>query len=157
MPRQFRDSEIDAIQIIPNAGEQARHRLVRLEAPPELLVVTSALGIFSHSELPYVASGVSDREGIGTNGTGFQYDTDELDPDEEPLEGVRVYNVLGEVDMSRGAFERLMTRYFRAIIENAQRTKHPIRKEPWWPEFVETVQKIEERTKLAESNRGFRS
>jgi hypothetical protein len=151
MARRFSNAEIDAVQILPNGGEQARHRLVRLEAPSDLLVVTSALGIFSHSELPYVASGVRDREGIGTNGTGFQYDTDELDPDEDPLDGVRIYNVLGEADLSRGAFERLMTRYFRAIIENAQRTKHPVRNEPWWPAFVEAVQNIEERTNLAGS------
>lgn len=144
MSKLIADESVDSINVVPTEAEKSS-RLIEIKGASELLVLTSTLGFFNESEMGYVASGVLARQGIGTNGTGFRYPTDELEPEEDPLEGVEVYNPLGEIQVSIPAFERLMSRYFRAFISEAEKRKLPIVDKPGWTEFVSAIEKIEKR------------
>lgn len=144
MSKLIADELVNSIQIQPRNVENSL-RLLDIEGSEEVLVITSALGFFNLSEMTYVASGVHDREGIATDNTGFRYPTDELDPGEEPLEGVEIYNPLGEVQVTISAFEHLMVRYFRALITEAKKHNDSVIQQSWWCEFVVTTEQIEER------------
>ncbi|MBW4448469.1 MAG: hypothetical protein KME38_16780 [Spirirestis rafaelensis WJT71-NPBG6] len=145
MSNLIKDSLVDSISLGTPSSVSSLKLITQISEPKELLILTSSLNFFSWSDLLYVASGVRDQEGVGIDGTGFRYPTDELDPGEEPLEGVEVYNPLGEVQMSIPAFERLMLRYFRTIMSEAEKHNHPIVEQSWWKEFVVITEKIEQR------------
>jgi hypothetical protein len=139
------DELVDGLSIVPAKTDRPARAIGVIEGPDELRVLKSLLDFPSWSEMMYVASGVRDREGIGADGTGFRYPTDELDPGEEPLEGMDVYSPLGEVQVSVPAFERLMARYFRALITGAERHRDPVIRASWWPDFVKATVQIEDR------------
>ena len=145
------DKLIETLEIKP-VENKLYFRPVKIYGSQELITIYSSLNFFSMSEMNYVASAVLDREGIGTDGTGFRYPTDELDPGEEPLQGVEIYNPsFGEAQLSIPAFEKLMARYFRAVIEETQKQvkeKKPEddpTKKPWWSEFVSATEQIKQR------------
>ena len=145
------DKLIEEIEIKP-VRDRLYFNPIDLCGSLEIQVVTSSINFFGFSQLNYVASGVLDREGIDVNSTGFRYPTDELDPGEEPLQGVKIYNpAFGEAQLSVPAFEKLMARYFRAVIKETQKQvaiekpeKDPT-KESWWSEFVRATEQIEQR------------
>ncbi|MEH2048834.1 hypothetical protein [Nostoc sp.] len=145
MSNLIKDKLVDSIVIELSQDEDLLKLMVQITEPKELLILTSSLNFFGWSDLLYIASGVGDQEGVGVDGTGFRYPTDELDPGEKPLEGVEVYNPLGEVQVSIPAFERLMLRYFRTLISEAKKLNNPIVEQPWWKEFVAITKKIEQR------------
>ncbi|MBD2767906.1 hypothetical protein IC235_08365 [Hymenobacter sp. BT664] len=149
MSKLIADELVNSIQIQPRDVEGSL-RLLDIKGSEEVLVITSTLGFFSLSEMLYVASGVHDREGIGIDNTGFRYPTDELDPGQEPLEGVEIYNPLGEVQVPILAFEHLMARYLRALITEAKKRNDSVIQQSWWCEFVMTTQQIEERLRQGE-------
>ncbi len=136
------DQSIDSIKISPTDSTEAL-RLLQIQGSPELLVLTSALNFFNQSEMGQIASAILNREGIGIDGTGFRYPTD-VEPGEEPLEGVEIYNPLGEIQVSIPAFERLMARYLRTLITEAKIVGF-IAKQTFWTEFVSMAEKIEQR------------
>ncbi|MEB3294602.1 MAG: hypothetical protein VKJ24_15710 [Synechococcales bacterium] len=141
----IKDSLVEGILIGTDKHESSLKVVTQISEPKELLILTSSLSFFSLSDLLYIASGVRDQEGIGIDGTGFRYPTDELDPDEEPLEGVQVYNPLGEVQISIPAFERLMLRYFSTLISEAEQHHNPVVDQHWWNDFVRMTKIIEQR------------
>ena len=145
------DKLIETLEIKP-VENKLYFRPVKIYGSQELITIYSSLNFFSMSEMNYVASAVLDREGIGTDGTGFRYPTDELDPGEEPLQGVEIYNPsFGEAQLSIPAFEKLMARYFRAVIEETQKQVKQTKPEddpthkPWWSEFISATEQIEQR------------
>ena len=144
MSKLIADELVNSIQIQPTNVKNSL-RQIDIKGAEEVLVITSALGFFNWSEMTYVASGVHDREGIATNGNGFRYPTDELDPGEEPLEGVEISNPLGDVQVTISAFEHLMARYFRAMITEAKKHNDSVTQQSWWSKLVVTTEQIEER------------
>lgn len=148
MSKLIADKLVNSIQIEPTKVEGSL-RPLDIKGSEEVLVITSTLGFFSWSEMNYIASGVHDGEGIGIDGTGFRYPTDELDPGEELLEGVEIYNPLGEVQISISAFEHLMVRYFRELIKEAEKGNESATQESWWSEFLSITEEIEERLQEA--------
>lgn len=139
------DALVDSLAIEPASAGHPAHVTGDVEGAEELRILKGTLDYFGWSLMMYLASGVRDREGIGADGTGFRYPTDELDPGEEPFDGVDVYNPLGEVLVGVSAFERLMARYFRALIVGAERHRDPVVRQSWWPEFVAATELIERR------------
>src|SRR5262245_58060912 len=93
---------------------------------------------------PREAGGVVGGTQVDVNGTGFRFPEDQ-DPDEEPFEGVEVSNPLGEVYVSRPAFERLIARYLRANITGAEENGLPVVNEPWWGELKAKTAELEAR------------
>ena len=145
------DRLIEDIEIKP-VDMKLYHDPIKVHSSPKLAVVAGTLNFFGLNKINYVASAVLDREGVGINEIGFRYPTDELDPEEEPLQGVEIYNFsFGEIQLSVPAFEKLMARYFRAVIEETQKQvaiekpeDNPT-KESWWSEFVNATEQIEQR------------
>ena len=88
---------------------------------------------------------VGNQWGRSVNDSGFRYPTDELDPGEEPFEGVEMYVVENVIYVDLEAFERVMLRFFKAAIESAVTKNDPVLQEEWWPEFLQNVARVEER------------
>ena len=93
----------------------------------------------------HIAQAVRDEENIGINGSGFRYAHNELDPDEEPFEGVEIYDPLGELYVTQAAFDGLMNRYFSALRDGATKQQAPVVQQPWWPDFLQIAQQVEKR------------
>lgn len=83
----------------------------------------------------FIAPGVLARHGRGAEYSGFTFPED-LDPGDEPFEGVELYDPIEAFHVSQAAFDRLMSRYFDVIIDAVTQEQGPELDEPWWPELV---------------------
>ena len=145
------DRLIEEIEIKP-VDTKLYHDPVKVYSISELAIIAGTLNFFGLNKIDVVSSAVLDREGIGINEIGFRYPTDELDPGEEPLQGVEIYNFsFGEIQLSISAFKKLMARYFRAVITETekqvaiQKPEDDPTKKPWWSKFVRATEQIEQR------------
>lgn len=144
----MKDSLIDNILIVTGKHQPWFKVVTKIKEPKELIILAGSLQCFIYNDLLYVASSVRFKVDCDINGTGFIYPTTQIDPDEEPLEGVLVYNPLGEVQISIPTFEHLMLRCFRTIISETEKQHHIILSKHWWNKFVETTEAIGERTQI---------
>ena len=112
--------------------------------PPELRVIKDFFYKSYWGEVISIARGINNYYGVGMNDSGFRFQSD-LDPDEEVFEGVELFDPLDEIYVDERAFERLILKFFKAVIEGS--TLHPkLTKEAWWTEFISIVNQLE--TKL---------
>jgi hypothetical protein len=144
MTHLVKDADVDSISIKQATTGRPYHPSIEISGPAHLAVLTDTLDYFTWSMLPYVIGGLSDRSACGIDGTGFRY-PGELDPGEEPFEGVNVYNPLGELYVSIPAFERLMSRYLGALIKVAEEREPSVMQQPWWPDLVSTGEELTRR------------
>jgi hypothetical protein len=138
------DSLVDSVQI---EWEETPHRTGPqvVNVPPELRVIRDYLSKpVSESNLKLIAEGVLDQHGRMMNDSGFWYPED-LDPDDEPFDGVRLSDPLDEIYLSRAAFDRLMVRFFRIILQNAPSSQKDLANSTWWPRFQAIVAQLEQR------------
>ncbi len=140
------DALVDSITI--NSGKTGQG--VRLTGDNQdsdgMMTLTSSLEYLSWLMMDEITSRVLKQGNVGHNETGFRYPTVELDWDEEPWEGVQVYNpAFGEIYLSIPAFERLMVRYFRTHIAIVEKEQNVMRNEPWWPQYIRNTNLIEQR------------
>jgi hypothetical protein len=56
-----------------------------------------------------------------------------------------VHNPIFEVIVSEHAFDRLMARFFRALVLGAERAKGPVIAQDWWRNSVTIVEHVESR------------
>ncbi len=82
-----------------------------------------------------ILPGVIGHHGRTVEYSGFRFPSD-LDPDEEMFEGVELFDPIETIYVSRAAFDRLMRRYFDAIIEHVIAKQLPELYEDWWQDFV---------------------
>jgi hypothetical protein len=80
----------------------------------------------------------------GNEYSGFTFQSD-LEPDDEPFEGVEMFDPIDTIHISEGAFDHLMSRYFNAIIEGATAHQKPEIQEEWWQDFVEIARELDAR------------
>jgi len=139
------DQVIDAIRTEPVAVNKFDRSVGLITGPDDAVVPVTTFEVLGWRDVPAFANGVRRRSSIGIDDAGFRYPGSDLDPGEEPFDDVDVYNPVGEVFVSVPAFERLAARYFRALIEGAQRIDDPVLRQPWWPEFVAATEEIEGR------------
>lgn len=142
------DELLDSIVVEPVASGHRDRSVGVITGPAAAWPVTVTLKAFPWVAQPNAARGVARGVGMEMDDAGFSYPGD-LDPDEEPVNGVLVYNPLGRATVSVAAFERLMLRYFRALIAGAERFHDSVIREPWWPEFVAATEEIEARVSPA--------
>lgn len=138
-------SQLDEIEIMTNM--QGNSDQLVIVPQDRLLIVTSTLVSFSRANdlLEYLSEGIKDQQDIDFNEIGIQYAHDDLDPDEDEFEGIKIYNPLGETFIEEKAFDSLMLRFFTTIIESVEKYHQNVKASPWWNKFVENVKKIEER------------
>ena len=145
MTKMIENSLVEGISINVLENRGSLRSMIQISGPNDLTILINSLSFFNWGVLFYIASGVCDGKGVAIDGTGFRYPTDELDPGEEPLEGVEVYNPLGEVQVSVSSFEQLMLRYFRASISGAEQYNKSMLTHAWWNEFVAITETIGQR------------
>ena len=130
---------IDQLEIV---WDDASGRSRVLNCPLELRVIRDYFSRSHASTLMYIAKAVRNQENMGINGSGFRYAHNELDPGEEPFEGVEIYDPFDELYVSQEAFDELMNDFFLVLRKGA---KNRLAKEAWWKEFVDISQQIEKR------------
>jgi hypothetical protein len=143
------DELVDSIVVESAATGRPARGVGIVTGPAAAGPVTITLKAFGWGDIPDAARAVTLGVGMSADDAGFRYPGEDLDPDEEPSDGVQVHNPLGEATVSVPAFERLMLRYFRALITGAERLHDSVIEEPWWPEFVAATEEIEGRVSSA--------
>jgi hypothetical protein len=144
------DSKVDALNIVWE--ESPRYSGPRVvDAPPELRMIRDFLSTrFWQHFVQFIAPGVLRRHGRISNESGFTFQSD-LDPGDERFEGVQMVDPIDTIYISEGAFDRLMSRFFNAVIDGARRHQKPVIHADWWPELVSTARDIERRAYGKES------
>lgn len=135
------DEVVDNIQI--SWRESEGRILPKIDnVPPNLSAISNLLDVNSWDNVLFFAEGVGARHGRSINEKGFRY-PDDADIGDEPLDGALVYDYFDRVVMSEGAFNRLMSRFFQALIAGAQETNDPVIGESWWGRFLKLARAIE--------------
>jgi hypothetical protein len=143
MLRHLTDEHLDAIVCEPLAQPHPEHPVCRIAGTnDDVLRPMLTFQVWSH--LRSFAESLAAGWGAAYDEWGFEYDH-EREPWEEPYNGVRVFVPRDEVVVGTDAFERLMARYYAAILETASIQRLAVRDEPWWPQFTENVSALSAR------------
>lgn len=144
MNGQIDDAVIDAVTM----GWDDTNKLPKphvANIPPEARVIDDFLNTpFWGDRVRFIFSGVLERTGRISDESGFLFPSD-LEPDDQPFEGVQMFDPLDTITLSDAAFDRLMSRYFRVVLDHAGRMRLPITQEAWWGAFAGAVPQIEAR------------
>jgi len=120
-----------------------------IRVPPDLQDDTALHTLFiAFSHRSYLRNGVrgmQDRDGAGLDDSDFSYLDDEQVALRKPLGLVEICDPSGCVRVRTEVFERLMIRYYRAIIADVTTTNDPIILQSWWPEFTALIEQLEQR------------
>lgn len=109
---------------------------------PEIRVLQDLLTTkFWSSLVQFIAPGILNHHGRVDEYSGFLF-PDDLDPGDESFEGVKVFDPLTTIYVSQDAFDRLLSRYFQAIIEGVTKYNKDEQKEDWWPEFANIAEQL---------------
>lgn len=140
------DSKVDALHIIwEQSPEYTGPRVVG--ALPELRVIKDFLSRNNWQRfVQFIVPGVLHHHGRVDEYSGFRFPSD-LDPDEEPFDGVEMFDPLATLHISEAAFDRIMSRYFEVIIHGVTTHRHPEIHEGWWQAFVASARAIEQKVK----------
>lgn len=142
------DVLVDSITIAP-ASPDSRHSYVEVTAEGVLSPIQSLLESVSPDDLDLCAKGTRDQIGFGNDMADCDFGHfNKLDG--EPFDGVRIGYWFKEsfsgIEISREAFDRLISRYFVVIIPFVEQRYPKIAAESWWAEFLEDVAFIKART-----------
>jgi hypothetical protein len=86
----------------------------------------------------FILPGASSHHGRIAEESGFRFPSD-LDPDEEPFDGVELFDPIDTFYVSEAAFDRLMSRYFEVLVQGVTANQRPELAEPWWPGFAQSM------------------
>jgi hypothetical protein len=136
------DALVDNINVSP--APVTSLEAVDVVAPPDLIVVKHLLQPFAWRHLGELAEYVRDAISWGHEIGDFRF-SDDLEPGEDSFDGVQLSDPIHKVVVTRAAFDRLMIRYFDAIIHGAHERNLPVLHEPWWAEFLSNVEVIRSR------------
>jgi len=128
--------EIDWIPTSPSKGPVVRN------AASELRMIKD---FFDHNRWQtlarFILPGVMHHHQRVAEYSGFRFSSD-LDPDEKPFDGVQMYDPIDTIHVGEAAFDRVMSRYFTAIVKGVVDDRRPEQSEPWWPSFVDDVDQL---------------
>lgn len=126
----FEDSQKIKFQVVP--GEQGTQPALQIQGLDGSYNESVIADIFSFGSPPnanwqYAESLFNDfviRQGFGSNGRGiaFPHEADEW----ENQQGVKLYNPVGEIELSEEAFDAIILKYFHALrklIQECDRTR----------------------------------
>jgi hypothetical protein len=139
------DDQLDAIRFEPIPDGDGPP-LVRAHGAESSPVLTDFLGVQDWTHLRYWLRCASRGNGGAFDELGFEYDTDEHWPGDEPFTGVRVFVPWGDEELvGRAAFECLLARFGAAVAEAAQARRDPATAEAWWPAFSDALRDVQRR------------
>lgn len=98
--------------------------------------------LFTWRLLPWLGRCAAAQVGIGHELASTTYD-DDLDPDEEPFEGVLLIAHFRDqaIVLSRQEMDAILADFFEAVIASGARAG-----EPWWPALVRDARTVAART-----------
>lgn len=142
MPRLIEDRGLDALRIEWSARSPGKPRPVVLGGPPELRILRDFLSRETwQSFARFILPGALNHHGRIAEDCGFRFRSD-LDPDEEPFEGVELFDPIDTIYISEAAFDRLMSRHFDVIVQGVAANQRPELDEPWWPGFATSARAL---------------
>jgi len=148
MTKRIEDHAVDALQIVWEESPRFTGPRV-VNAPPELRVIRDFLSLESWQHyVQFFLPGVVGRYQHVSNDSGFRFQSD-LTPDEEPLEGVELFDPLDTIQLGEAAFDRLMSRYYQVIIQAVTARQGPELREGWWQDFLDGARSLEQRVTRA--------
>lgn len=140
------DRAVADILIAPAPRES--HYSVLVDALDELRPIKTFLESVRWSHIDTCAHNVLFHVGFGNDLADFDFG-DDLEPDEQPFEGVRFSEILSipprEVIMSQTAFERLMLRYFDVMSAVVPERNPEVANDPRWRDFLNYVEALRSR------------
>ena len=138
------DRTVDSLRIIwDQSPEHTGPRVV--DAPAELRMIKDFLSREAWQYfVQFIMPGVLQHHGRVMEYSGFRFQSD-LDPDDDPFDGVELFDPIETTHVSERAFDRMMSRYFDIIIQGVTANQRPELREPWWQRFVEGARVIKER------------
>lgn len=86
---------------------------------------------------------ILDRTGADSNGAGFNYDDQENPGSNE----VTIHWDDLTATLSVSAFEKLMLRFMRTVIDAEEQRRSALTQKPWWPELIAGVEKLAARVR----------
>lgn len=89
--------------------------------------------------LPGAWLALQQRQSFATEEEGFDFSPETGAP---PTASVTVYDFIRSTAMGRPAFERLMARFFTALVQTVHGQQDPLADEPWWPALAADVGKL---------------
>ena len=137
------DQDVDAIDVCWNTDPN--HLLTKVVSNRPLpKVLEGFLTVSSWLSVGFFAEGAAVRGDRASNYSGFRF-PEGLDSDEEPFDGVQVFDYYNKIVMSEAAFMRMMCGLFQTLRDGAKQQQLPVLNEDWWPAFVESAAQVEER------------
>jgi hypothetical protein len=142
------DDAVDGLQIVWDESPRFTGPRV-VNASPELRVIRDLLSHESWQHfVQFFLPGALHHHGRVSNESGFRFQSD-LDPGDEPFEGVELFDPLDTIHISEPAFDRLMNRYFEVIIRAVAAHQGPELGAPWWQAFVDGARALDHRIRGA--------
>jgi hypothetical protein len=142
------DRALADILIAPAPRES--HYSVLVDAVEELRPIKTFLESVRWSHIDTCAHSVLFYVGFGNDLAGFDFG-DDLDPGEQPFEGVRFSELLSipprEIIVSQTAFERLILRYFDVMSAVVPKRSPEVANDPRWRDFLNHVEVLRSRIK----------
>lgn len=138
------DRTVDALRIVwDQSPGHTGPRVV--DAPAELRVIRDFLSCETWQHfVQFILPGALHHHGRLIEYSGFRFQSD-LDPDDDPFEGVEMFDPIETIHISEGAFDRLMGRYFEVILHGVTLHQRPETHEEWWQGFVTSARALIDR------------
>jgi hypothetical protein len=125
MEKRIEATVIDAIDV--QAGVEGGRVRLRAKPVPQAGVIDGFLQLFSDRDFDLITSGTLSRKGFGTDYVDVAFDKDSASV------SATDYTVV----VPAAAFERLVARISRAVLEAAKAPGAQIARESWWSKAVE--------------------
>lgn len=139
------DPHVDALRIVWDDDSLGGPGPRVVDAPPERRLLRDFLSRETWQQfVQFILPGALNHHGRVAEYSGFRFPSD-LDPDDEPFEGVELFDPIDTLHLSEAAFDRLMSRYFDVIVQGVTENQRPELREPWWPRFVQGAQELSAR------------
>lgn len=138
------DTTIDSVTFTRNTSHSG---IADIVVTKELRPLEVFFWEITWQNLAFFANCVADGIGCGFEMSDAQYD-DDLEPDEEPFEGVRVTNHMDNesIVLSRSGYEQLALRFLELCIQTAETENQTIRSEPVWLQILEARERLKARS-----------
>ncbi|MEO7735371.1 MAG: hypothetical protein ABIY55_30740 [Kofleriaceae bacterium] len=116
-----------------------------VDAPTELRMIRDFLSreTWQHF-VQFIMPGVMEHHGRVMEYSGFRFQSD-LDADDDPFQGVEMFDPIDTIYIREAAFDRLMSRYFDTVIRGVVEHQRPEAHEPWWQGFVASARVLADR------------
>ncbi|MCB9736112.1 MAG: hypothetical protein H6745_26290 [Deltaproteobacteria bacterium] len=134
------DSVVDGVGVTWDDGPT--HVLTRVQG--QVPAITSLMNVTAWWTIQAYAAGAARHHDRAINDKGFRF-PEFREPDDPEFSGVLVYDYFNQVEVSTAAFDRMMARLLRTLVDGATRDGVEAVTSDWWPAFVADTEAVEAR------------